>query len=169
MPTAEEYAQSLNLQRHPEGGRFAESYLSTKTINRNEMQEEAEKRNLWTSIYYLLTKGEVSHFHKLKSEEIWYLHDGGPLDIHMIHPDGTYEVGKLGRDVANGEQPQILIPAGVIFGAALHKDTEFALAGCMVAPGFDYADFTLMERADLLAIFPMHEQIIKKLTRPFVI
>lgn len=169
MPTAEEYAELLNLQRHPEGGRFAESYISTKKINRKEMYEEAGERDLWTSIYYLLTKGEVSHFHQVKSEELWYLHDGGPLDIHMIYPDGTYEIQKLGRDLSKGEQPQFLIPAGVIFGATLGKDTEFTLAGCMVSPGFDYADFTLLERADLLAIFPKHEQIIKKLTRPFAL
>lgn len=169
MPTAEEYAELLNLRTHPEGGRFVESYRSTEEINRKKNNGEAGKRSLWTSIHYLLTKGEVSHFHKLKSEELWYHHDGGSLNIHMIYPDGTYEVGKLGKKLRSGEQQQILVPAGVIFGASLEENTDFALMGCMVAPGFDYADFTLMERADLLAIFPKYEDIIKKLTRPFTI
>lgn len=169
MPTAREYAELLDLKSHPEGGRFAESYRSQKVINKKELKEEPGERELWSSIYYLLTNGEVSHFHRLTSDELWYLHDGGPLSIHMIYPEGTYKVRKLGHDIKKGEQPQILIPAGVIFGASLEKEVDFALTGCMVAPGFDYSDFTLMERSDLLAIFPEHEQIIKKLTRPFTL
>ncbi|WP_407270234.1 cupin domain-containing protein [Radiobacillus sp. PE A8.2] len=165
MSTATNYIEQLQMQSHPEGGYFSESFRASASLELGEVVgRPGVERQLWTSIYFLLEAGEVSHFHRLQSDELWYFHDGGTLHIHMIHPDGTYSFGKLGKDIEKGEMPQLLVPRGTIFGASLEEDA-FALVGCMVSPGFDFVDFELFEQNDLLSMYPEHEAIIKKMTR----
>lgn len=159
------FINQLKMQQHPEGGYFSPSYTSETVIRDGSIRAEfSDDRLLWTSIYFLLKEGEKSHFHRLKSDEMWYFHAGSPLTVHMIHPDGSYSAEQLGLDVANGEKPQILVRKGTIFGSSMNEE-GFSLVGCMVSPGFDFADFELFERADLLAAYPQHEQIIHYLTR----
>lgn len=162
---AESFIQQLQMQQHPEGGYYSPSYMSETVIQDGEIRTRFnDDRLLWTSIYFLLKEGEKSHFHRLKSDEMWYFHGGSPLTVHMIHPDGSYSEEKLGLNVVKGERPQVLVKQGTIFGSSM-KEEGFSLVGCMVSPGFDFADFELFERQELLEWYPQHEQVIHFLTR----
>lgn len=123
--SAEYYIEHLEMEPHVEGGYFKECLL------------EKEERNLWSSIYFMLAKGEVSHFHRLKSDEVWYYHDGNALTIYMIDEAGKLTAAKLGLDLEKGEVPQVLVPKGMIFGSAMEEE-GFSLVGCMVSPCFKY-------------------------------
>lgn len=94
-------------------------------------------------------KGEVSHFHRLKSDEVWYYHDGNALTIYMIDEEGKLTAAKLGLDLEKGEVPQVLVPKGMIFGSAMEEE-GFSLVGCMVSPCFKYEEFELFDRKELL-------------------
>ncbi len=153
------WKKQLLLETHPEGGSFAGSYTAGSTIDTS-----SGTRPLYTSIYFMLADGEVSHFHQLQSDELWYYHDGSALTVHMISADGEYSAVKLGLDMEQGEQPQILVPAGAIFGSSMIESGEYALVGCMVSPGFDFEDFKLFTGEELVEQFPQHETIIKKMT-----
>lgn len=160
MYTADYFIQKLDMTPHIEGGYYKECLLSTDPVQR----EGISSKTLWSSIYFLLQTGEVSHFHRLKSDEIWYFHSGMPLTIYMISPEGELICKQLGLDISKGESPQVLVPKGYIFGSALNED-GYSLVGCMVAPSFSYEDFELFERTELLERYPQHEDVIKKLTR----
>lgn len=156
MKNAEYYIKKLEMLPHVEGGYFKESFLSEDKVREN--------KNLWSSIYFLLRTGEVSNFHRLKSDELWYYHDGEALTIYMISPDGELITKQLGTNIENGETPQVLVPKGYIFGSAMNNK-GFSLVGCMVAPAFEYEDFELFEREYLLNLYPNHKDVILKLTR----
>lgn len=165
MYTAEYFIEKLDMIAHPEGGFYKETFVSEETITDGDLDVNVNgTRNLWSSIYFLLRDGEVSNFHRLKSDEMWYYHDGQPLTIYMITPDGELITKQLGLDVENGEFPQVLVPKGYIFGSSMNND-GFALVGCMVAPAFTFEDFELFERNELLDMYPHLEDIIIKLTR----
>ncbi|HAR85064.1 cupin domain-containing protein [Clostridium sulfidigenes] len=156
MKSAQYYIEKLDMTPHVEGGYFKQSVLSEDSFRKD--------KKLFSSIYFLLETGEVSHFHRLTSDEMWYYHDGQPLTIYMITPEGELITKQLGLDVEKGEVPQVLVPKGYIFGSSMNND-GFALVGCMVAPAFTFDDFELFERRDLLNMYPNLEDIIKKLTR----
>lgn len=165
MYTADYFIKNLNMTPHIEGGYYKEIYASEEEVpSKDENEEMREVRKLWTSIYFLLRNGEVSNFHRLKSDELWYYHSGSPLTIYMINHEGELLKEELGLNVEIGEKPQILVPKGYIFGSAMNAE-EYALVGCMVAPGFDFKDFELFERAYLLEMYPQHKEVILKLTR----
>ena len=157
MKTAEYYIEKLEMLPHVEDGYFKESFLSESLYNTD--------KKLWSSIYFLLRTGEVSHFHRLKSDELWYYHAGESLTIYMITPEGNLITKQLGLNIENGESPQVLVPKGCIFGSAMNND-GFSLVGCMVSPAFEYKDFELFNRDELLSLYPEHQSIINKLTRP---
>ncbi|MGL5821209.1 MAG: cupin domain-containing protein [Sarcina sp.] len=162
--TAEYFIETLNMIAHPEGGFYKPSFESEEKITANDLATKFEdKRILWTSIYFLLRDGEVSNFHRLKSDEMWYYHAGNSLTIYMISPDGILTTKQLGLDIKNGESPQVLVPKNYIFGSAMNNE-GFSLVGCMVSPGFEFRDFELFERKTLLALYTAHKEIIEKLT-----
>lgn len=156
MKSAQYYIEKLDMTPHVEGGYFKESVVSKDFFR--------EDKKLFSSIYFLLETGEVSNFHRLTSDEMWYYHDGQALTIYMITPDGDLITNQLGLDIEKGEIPQVLVPKGYIFGSSMNND-GFALVGCMVAPAFTFDDFELFERKDLLNMYPHLEDVIKKLTR----
>lgn len=121
------------------------------------------KRKLYTSIYFLLTSKDVSHFHRLKSDELWYYHAGSPLTVHIIHDNGEYEEKKLGLNLDRGEVPQAFVPKNSIFGSSVMEEDTFSLVGCMVSPGFEFQDFEMFTQAELLSQYPQHKEIIMKL------
>lgn len=153
--SAEYFIEKLEMISHPEGGYYKETFIA---------KEEIKERKLWTSIYFLLKEGEVSNFHRLKSDEMWYYHGGSPLTIYMITEEGVLIEEKLGLNIEAGEKPQVLVPKNYIFGSAMNEE-GYALVGCMVSPGFHFNDFELFEREELLINYPEHEKVIKKLTR----
>ncbi|WP_346354771.1 cupin domain-containing protein [Azotosporobacter soli] len=159
--TADYYINTLQLEGHIEGGYFKELYKNSQTVLANKSDE---KRALSSTIYYLLKSGGVSKFHKLKSDEIWFFHDGSPLLIHMIDSAGVLRSVKLGLDVANGQLPQVLVPAGTIFGAEVAEKDSFGLVSCMVSPGFDYKDFQLCSYQELAEKYPKYLDLIKRLS-----
>lgn len=164
MNTADYFIEKLDMIPHQEGGFFKEIEASDDYIPVNATEADTRKtRKLWTSIYFLLRDGEVSNFHRLKSDEMWYYHAGSSLTIYMISPEGELITRDLGLDLDRGECPQVLVPRGYIFGSAMNKE-GFALVGCMVSPGFDFEDFELLNREELLKSYPHHTEIIRKLS-----
>jgi predicted cupin superfamily sugar epimerase len=148
--------EKLGLQKHPEGGYYTETYRSFDKI-------EGINRNVQTCIYFLLTTNDVSRFHRIKSDEIWFHHEGGNLSIHTLDENG-HRIHQLGQIGNNNYQPQILIKKNTIFGATLDEKDAYVLVSCTVAPGFDFEDFELMNRPQLLSDFPENEAIICQLT-----
>ena len=163
--TAEYWIKNLDMLPHPEGGYFREVYRSEDRIDKDHLPARySDHRNIATSIFFLLDKEQVSKFHVLNSDEIWYHHDGSKVKIHVIKPDGQYKEIILGHDFDEGEVLQAVIPHGSWFGAEVINKDSFSLVGCVVAPGFDFTDFKLAERNILLNDFSHLEEIIIKLT-----
>ncbi len=155
----------LDLQKHPEGGFFKEVYRSKESIPNSVLGTSFEgDRNYCTSIYFLLTSENFSAFHKINQDEIWHFYKGTCLHLHIITKDGTYHKVLIGNDLENGEVPQYVVKAGDWFAAEIPKDNSFAFVGCTVAPGFDFKDFVMPNRDELIAEFPNHKEIITQLT-----
>jgi uncharacterized protein len=153
----------LALLPHPEGGHYREYYRSDVTVAGEALPEGyAGARVACTAIYFLLEAGEKSHLHRLKGDEIWHFYAGGPLDLFLIRPDGQLEQRRLGVRLDAGECFQTVVPAGTWFAATPAPGSEYALCGCTMAPGFDFADFELAARADLLAEYPQHSAFIQE-------
>ncbi|WP_078380548.1 cupin domain-containing protein [Sutcliffiella halmapala] len=154
----------LELQPHPEGGYYKQTFVSEEKISDKELSVDySGSRKLFTSIYFLLTDKNISHLHRLKSDELWYFHGGSSLTVHIIHENGEYQESKLGLDLENGEAPQILVPKNAIFGSSVEIKDSFALVGCMVSPGFEFEDFELFTQAELLEKYPQHEEVIMRM------
>ena len=157
---------SLQLLPHPEGGWYRETYRADEAIPADSLPARfTGERSFATSIYFLLTSDTFSALHRIKSDEQWHFYSGTALTIHVIHPDGNYEQIRLGSNLEEGETFQAVVPHGCWFGATVDALDSYALVGCSVAPGFDFADFEMGTREDLINLFPQHEEIITRLTR----
>lgn len=157
--------EKLALQPHPEGGYFKETYRSEGHIDAGLSGIFPEGRSYSTAIYFLLNGTDFSAFHRIQSDELWHFYEGGPLYIFVINGQGALEVVTLGRDIARGEVHQAVVKAGQWFASAPVQQDGFSLVGCTVAPGFDFRDFEMAGRQDLLAAFPQHAAVIERLTR----
>lgn len=164
--TARTYIEALGLQAHPEGGFFRETYRSDQTMEvAGDGADTVVRRNVCTGIYFLLEQGDFSAFHRIKSDEMWHFYAGQALEVLELTPTGELRCTRLGPDILQGDVPQHVVPADTWFAARVAADGAFALVGCTVAPGFDFADFCLAPGEALLASFPRHSQIIAELTR----
>jgi len=151
--------KSLNLLPHPEGGFYKETFRSAEGI-----ETEQGERNLCTSIFFLLTSENVSRFHRIKSDELWFFHEGSPLTVHTLGENG-YESLSLGLSHLDSDcLPQQLVKANTIFGSTVDQPNSYSLVSCVVAPGFDFRDFELFKTKDILPFFPQAETIIRRLT-----
>lgn len=150
-----QYVQSwisqLQLQPHPEGGYYKE--VIKGTIG------GANQRAQYSSIYFLLTHDNISHFHRIDADEIWYYHDGDSLMIHMIHPDGRYEQVSLGKNIEAGDVLQYVVPKGTIFASSVEGQNAYALVGCMCQPAFKFEYFELLSQSWLNEQYPNLEDI----------
>ncbi|MHB2153535.1 cupin domain-containing protein [Calditrichota bacterium GD2] len=161
----------LNLIPHPEGGFYSEVYRSDEFIPLAALNKRYSKAHrMGTSIYFLLPGDSFSAFHRLKSDELWHFYTGQAVVLYLLYPDGQLKQKLLGPDIEKGEQFQLLIPHGVWFAAQVLNGVasdafSYALVGCTVAPGFEFEDFELARRDDLLSQFPEHEDIILRFTR----
>ncbi|RWZ58066.1 cupin domain-containing protein [Halobacillus fulvus] len=161
---AEEIIEHLALEPHPEGGFYKPTNASDEVLTADPVMDKfGAERRLYTNIYFLLRSEDISHLHRLRSDECWYFHSGSGLTIHMIHPDGRYEEVSLGMDYKNGAVPQYTVPKGTIFGSSVNCEDSYALVSCMVSPGFDFEDFELFTQEELLKDYPDHGEKIKKL------
>ncbi|HET9278369.1 MAG TPA: cupin domain-containing protein [Flavitalea sp.] len=164
--SGDELIKQLNLEPHPEGGYYRQTYRSTEYINRTTLPDRfAGDRAISTAIFYLLQQGDFSAFHRIKSDECWHFYSGGALVIHIIKHNGDYLHVKLGKNIREGENFQYVVPAEAWFAVEPAPETGFALTGCTVAPGFDFSDFEMGDKQTLLSLFPQHAWIIKRLTR----
>lgn len=165
MKNAEFYINSLNLQKHPEGGFFCEVYRSKEQIPSQCLPERfSGDRCFSTSIYFLIPGNEFSSFHRIKSDEIWHFYKGAPIRIHVIDPDGNYSEAIVGDNPLKGESFQVVVSAGCWFAAESTDPEAFSLAGCTVAPGFDFVDFELAKKDELVKKFPSHRNLIERFT-----
>jgi predicted cupin superfamily sugar epimerase len=166
MSAADEIIRKLNLQPHPkEGGFFRETYRAAERFAATALPARyGAERSGSTAIFYLLTPGTCSALHLLQSDEIFHFYAGGPVRMLQLHADGHGQEITLGPDVLAGQQPQVLVPHGVWQGSHLLPGADFALLGCTVSPGFDYADYEHGQRAELLAKYPAHAELIRRLT-----
>jgi len=131
-PTAAEIIARLRLTPHPEGGHYRETFRDPRTV---------DGRSVGSAIYYLLGTGEVSEWHRVDAAEIWHWHAGAPLVITQSPNGHDAAAAHLGPDLARGQQPQIVVPAG-------HWQTAtslgaWTLVGCTVSPAFDFAGFEM--------------------------
>jgi len=166
MNTMETIIQELDLSPHPEGGYFRETYRSSGAISEAELDGPYEgERNFATSIYFLLHSETFSAFHRLYQDEQWHFYMGAPIKLYVIAPNGDYWLKVIGIDFSKGEVPQYMVPGGHWFAAEVPSQDSFALAGCTVAPGFDFRDFQMPKQTELINFFPQHINIIKRLTR----
>ncbi|MGH9610465.1 MAG: cupin domain-containing protein [Bryobacteraceae bacterium] len=160
MPSAEYWIRHLDLHPHPEGGFFCEAYRASLAI-----AAFGGSRSASTAIYFLLAGEKFSALHRLAADEVWHFYAGSALLVHSIDPDGNHSVAKLGQNPDAGEEFQCVVPTGHWFGSCLERPDTYALVGCTVAPGFEFADFEMARRAELLMHYPQHRELIEKLTR----
>ena len=156
MTELEQIIERLSLTEHPEGGFYSETYRSEEII-------PGKNRNLMTAIYFLLTSHNSSNFHRIKSDELWFYHSGSPIVVHSLDGNGHHEQ-VVGPDLKSEQTPQFMVPSGTIFGSSVLEEDSYSLVSCVVAPGFDFKDFKLFTKDELLAIHPNHLDIITKLT-----
>ena len=157
--TADYWIQKLNLQLHPEGGYYKETYRCNQLIQAEGFDGN---RSVSTAIYFLLDGATKSHFHRIKSDELWFFHEGAALEVLLLN--GTYlQIITLGKNPDLGETLQAIVPAGCWFGARLKDEKSYALVSCTVAPGFDFSDFELAKKEELKKSFPAHIQIIDEM------
>ena len=153
----------LGVAPHPERGYFVETHRATVAVTAATHQGP---RAAATAIYFLVTAdAPATYLHRLLSDEVFHLYEGGPLDILRLHPDGAADVARLGRDLAAGERPQVVIPAGAWFGTELAPGAPYCLVGCTVAPGFEFADFELAAGPELAARYPSVADRIARMSR----
>lgn len=144
--TADEIIRILDLQPHPEGGAFRETYRS------DVRSRIAEDRCVCTAIYFLVRERQRTEWHRVKHDEIYHFYKGGPLTLSLISPEGKLEKKLLGNDLTNGERPQVLIPGG--WWQSAEAADRWTLIGCTVSPGFDFSDFELSNARKLKEQFP---------------
>ena len=162
--SANELIEKLKLIRHPEGGYYRELYRSDEVMSQQGLPGRyTGDRSFSTAIYFMLTHEDVSKFHKIKSDELWHFYTGDPLDIYLINDTGTVEIKRLGIDFTKEESPQIVIPKNHWFGAKT-TGNSYSLLGCTVAPGFDFEDFELGKREELIREFPDQKETIIQFT-----
>lgn len=159
----ERLIQQFGLSPHPEGGHYAETYRSAERIVRGASKME---RAASTAIYYLLSDGAYSAWHRIASDEIWHFYAGHALDIHVLTADGQRLTHRLGNALQTpGSSFQAVVPAGCWFAAELAEPSSYAFVGCTVAPGFEFSEFELASTDALLAAYPRHAALIRRLSR----
>ncbi len=162
----QEIVAHLEMLPHPEGGFYKETYRSNGVISKNHLISDfSGDRNYSTAIYFLLTSDNFSAFHKIKQDEIWHYYEGASLYVHVIDQEGKYTRYTVGMNLDNDEYPQLVVPAGCWFASSVKDVEAYSLVGCTVAPGFDFEDFELANRNELVNEYPLHKDLITKLTR----
>lgn len=162
MLSADAISLGLGLLPHPEGGRYKEVFRSGAVLQAG----DGRTRTASTAIYFLLTRGEFSAFHRVSSDELWHHYSGDPLELHVLDEVEGARVYRLGSNLENGERPLGIVPGGAFQAARpLEGPHGYALVGCTVAPGFEFSDFELPEREWLIARFPDYVELITAFTR----
>ena len=146
----------LHLEAHPEGGWFSEVYAAPA-----EYGSSKDGRVMGGTIYFLLGQEDVSHFHVIDCDEIWYFHEGCGVALWLLNPDGTCECRRLG--CGEGDEPMVVVPKGAIFGAENLDPEGYTLMSCATMPNFHYEGFRLVDQKELLEKFPKEEKLIRRM------
>jgi len=163
MMSAEEVIARLRLLPHPEGGSYAETFRAEMLPF--ELPERGS-RSASTAIYFLLRAGDFSALHVVSSDEVWHHYLGDALELDCFDAAGAHRAVKLGSALGQGERPQHVVKRGELQAARVSAGPHgFALCGCTVAPGFDFADFRMPPRAELLEKLPQYRELVMALTR----
>lgn len=163
---ARTWIDRLDLEPHPEGGYYRETYRASTSISGKALPDRfSGDHNAAALIYFLLPADAVSALHRIQQDEIWHFYVGRPLTLHQIDAEGDYRTCTLGRAVEDGQQLHTVCPAETWFGATVDAEDGFTLVGCTTAPAFDFADFELADRPTLLDAYPQHRAVIERLTR----
>jgi uncharacterized protein len=159
-----ELIETLGLVPHPERGFYAETYRAPDRVRAGSHSGE---RAASTAIYFLVDQSApITFIHRLASDEVFHLYEGGPLEVLRLLPDGSADVARLGLDLARGERPQLVLNRGTWFGTELCPGVSHCLIGCTVAPGFEFEDFELGEVAELMRVYPGQSERIGRMRRP---
>jgi len=157
--TASEIVKQLDLEEHPEGGYFRETYRGSEIVQ----GEDNKKRSAGTGIYFLLTEGICTNWHRVRSDELWHFYRGTQLVLEIIDDQGEFNQLLLGNELSEGSKFQQLIPKH--YWQRAYSTGNFTLVGCTVSPGFEFEDFEMIEKDELAQKFP---EISAKITRnPF--
>ena len=149
----EELKKEYDLNKHVEGGSFVKVYTAPF---------EDMGRAYMGSIYFLLEKDELSHFHKIDCDEIWYYHEGCGMKITVLSDFGKEEF-LLGDDLQNGERAMVVIPKGRVFGAENLQSDGYTFVSCVTTPNFEYSGFRLIGENEIKDRFEEHYEEVKKL------
>jgi predicted cupin superfamily sugar epimerase len=168
MSITSQLIQKYNLEPHPEGGWYKQTYKSNEQIAADALPERfGANRNFSTAIYFLLERGNFSAFHRIKSDECWHFYAGDALLIYIIEQNGELKIISLGNDFEKGQSFQYVVPANCWFATRPASGSEYYFVGCTVSPGFEFEDFELADVTELLVMYPQHKSIIKELCRRF--
>lgn len=160
------WIEKLKLEPHREGGYFRQTYKAEMVLAKAALPAGfGGDRAAATAIYFLLEGKDFSAFHRLRSDEMWHFYAGVPLVVHVIDPTGEHSSILLGRDPDAGQVLQAVVQAGWWFASHVADGTGWSLVGCTVAPGFEFEDFEIAKRAELMGKYPQHQELIGRLTR----
>jgi hypothetical protein len=166
MITAEKLVKLLCLKSHPEGGYYKETYRSDEIIGKGALPERyTGDRRYGTAIYYLLTQETFSAIHRVKTDEIYHFYLGDPVELVQLLSDGSGCVVMLGHDISGGALVQTIVLRGTWHGARLAEGGKYALLGTTVSPGFEFADYEIGDRNELIHSYPSFSDTIIALTR----
>ena len=164
MKSAAFWIKHLNLLKHPEGGYFREIYRSDEKHPSGSLPLRYKgERNYSTSIYYLLEGNDYSAFHRLKSDEIWHFYSGTSMLIYIINTKGDLQSLRIGQETEMGDTLQLLLPKNQWFAAEVIDKKSYGLVGCTVSPGFDFNDFKLADKDEMIKAFPQYKELISRL------
>ena len=153
MTRPEILKQKYDLEKHPEGGWYAEVYTSSAS-------GIPEGRASMGSIYFMLEGDDISHFHQIDCEEIWYYHEGCPIKVTVLM-DGKTDVTIIGTE--EGQTAMAVIPKGAIFAAELLDRDSYCLLSCATTPKFSYDGFRLVDSTEIRSLFPKEYECLKHL------
>lgn len=160
--------ERFGLMPHPEGGYYRETHRDASRVLRIGANDGDASRSASTCIYYLLCDGAYSAWHRIDADEVWHFYAGDPLDIHVLDRSGQLVTHRLGNAIEHDDAVfQAVVPAGCWFAgerAEAEADSAgFALVGCTVAPGFEFAGFELADVPALKTAYPLHADILARL------
>jgi hypothetical protein len=135
MPCAADIISRLELRPHPEGGHYRERFRDKRV--------DANGRSYCTAIYFLLARGERSHWHRIDAVEIWHYYAGSPLTLQIANEGCAPHTVRMGPDVIAGDRPQAIVPE--LAWQTAETTGDWTLVGCTVSPGFEFAKFELAE------------------------
>jgi predicted cupin superfamily sugar epimerase len=164
MHSANYWIEKLRMTAHPEGGWYTETFRDTRMVTAENLKGELKTYSASTAIYFLLDDQAFSAFHRIGAAEVWHFYAGTGITIYSIDPNGNLQTVELGADADKGQALTTTIPAGLWFASKVNQENGYALCGCTVAPGFEFSEFELAAKHELLRLYPQHEKVIVDLT-----